>query len=136
MLKIQKMLDAIFLPFSEARNEKPQDMLFVAHESPDMMTTIATASQHVLIILMLTVYVVFVGREIGFTGAQLRSFVSIEIVVVGLTTLLQSLKTRFSSGHLIIHGASSLGPRHRGIREGITHRSNHQQGRRRSSRPL
>ena len=103
MLKIQKMLDAIFLPFSEARNEKPQDMLFVAHESPDMMTTIATASQHVLIILMLTVYVVFVGREIGFTGAQLRSFVSIEIVVVGLTTLLQSLKTRFSSGHLIIH---------------------------------
>ena len=102
------MLDLIFPPFSEARREKPRDMLFVAHETPDMVTTIVAASQHVLIILMLTVYVVFVGREIGLTGAHLRSFVSIEIVVLGIATLLQSLKTRFSSGHLIIHAPNLM----------------------------
>ena len=107
-MKTKKKLDSIFPPFSEARREKPRDMLFVAHETPDMVTTIVAASQHVLIILMLTVYVVFVGREIGLTGAHLRSFVSIEIVVLGIATLLQSLKTRFSSGHLIIHAPNLM----------------------------
>jgi xanthine/uracil permease len=107
-MKTKKLLDALFPPFSEARREKPRDMLFVAHETPDMMTAIVAGAQHVLIILMLTVYVVFVGREIGFTGTQLRSFVSIEIVVVGIATLLQSLKTRFSSGHLMIHAPNLM----------------------------
>lgn len=102
------MLNKIFPPFSEAHREKPRDMLFIAHEKPDTMTTVVAASQHVLIILMLTVYVVYVGREIGFTGAQLRSFISIEIVVVGIVTLLQSLKTRFSSGHLVIHAPNLM----------------------------
>ena len=83
-------------------------MLFIADEKPDMLTTLVAGTQHVLIILMLTVYVVFVGREIGFTGNQLRSFVSIEIVVVGIATLLQSLKTRFSSGHLMIHAPNLM----------------------------
>jgi xanthine permease XanP len=108
MMNTKKILDSIFPPFSEARREKPRDMLFVAHETPDMMTSVVAASQHVLIILMLTVYVVFVGREIGLTGAYLRSFVSIEIVVIGIVTLLQSLKTRFSSGHLIIHAPNLM----------------------------
>ena len=43
-----------------------------------------------------------------FTDDQLRSFVSIEIVVVGIATLLQSLKTRFSSGHLMIHAPNLM----------------------------
>jgi xanthine/uracil permease len=107
-MKTSKLLDRVFPPFSDVAREKPRDMLFVAHETPDMMTTIVAGSQHVLIILMLTVYVVFVGREIGFTGNQLRSFVSIEIVVVGIATLLQSLKTRFSSGHLMIHAPNLM----------------------------
>lgn len=102
------MLSKIFPPFSETLREKPRDMLFVAHEKPDLATTLVSAFQHVLIILMLTVYVVFVGQEIGLTGAHLRSFVSIEIVVVGIITLLQSLKTRFSSGHLIIHAPNLM----------------------------
>ena len=83
-------------------------MLFVAHEKPGMTTTIVAASQHVLVILMLTVYVVFIGREIGLTDMHLRSFVSIEIVVIGIVTLLQSLKTRFSSGHLVIHAPNLM----------------------------
>ena len=39
---------------------------------------------------------------------HLRSFVSIEIVVVGIVTLLQSLKNRFSSGHLVIHAPNLM----------------------------
>lgn len=105
---LKKMLNTVFPPFSEGPHEKPRDMLFIAHEKPDFMTSIVTASQHVLIILMLTVYVVFLGQEIGMSGAPLRSFVSIEIVVVGLITLLQSLKTRFSSGHLVVHAPNLM----------------------------
>ena len=107
-METSKLLDRIFPPFGDVVREKPRDMLFIADERPDMMTTMVAGTQHVLIILMLTVYVVFVGREIGFTGNQLRSFVSIEIVVVGIATLLQSLKTRFSSGHLMIHAPNLM----------------------------
>ncbi len=97
-MKTSKFLDKVFPPFADVPREKPRDMLFIADEKPDMLTTMVAAAQHVLIILMMTVPLVIVGREIGFTGNQLRSFVSIEIVVVGIATLLQSLKTRFSSG--------------------------------------
>ena len=107
-MKTAKLLDRVFPPFSDVAREKPRDMLFIADEKPDMLTTLVAATQHVLIILMLTVYVVFVGREIGFTGDQLRSFVSIEIVVIGIATLLQSLKTRLSSGHLMIHAPNLM----------------------------
>ncbi|MEE4264976.1 MAG: solute carrier family 23 protein [Desulfobacteraceae bacterium] len=103
-----KILDRAFPPFFDVPREKPRDMLYIANEKPDRLTTLVAGAQHVLIILMLSVYVVFVGREIGLTGAQLRSFVSIEIVVIGIATLLQSLKTRFSSGHLMIHAPNLM----------------------------
>jgi xanthine/uracil permease len=101
-MKIKKLLDAIFPPFSETHREKPRNMIYVAHERPDLTTTIVVGAQHVLIILMMMIPVVVVGQAIGYTGIQLRSFVSIEIVVIGLVTVLQSLRTRFSSGHLVI----------------------------------
>jgi xanthine/uracil permease len=107
-MKTSKLLDKIFPPFSDVAREKPRDMLFIADEKPDTLTTLVAATQHVLIILMMTVPLVIVGREIGFTDDQLRSFVSIEIVVVGIATLLQSLKTRFSSGHLMIHAPNLM----------------------------
>jgi xanthine/uracil permease len=107
-METNKLLDKVFPPFADVPRDKPRDMLYIANEKPDILTTLAAGAQHVLIILMLTVYVVFVGREIGFTGTQLRSFVSIEIVVVGIATLLQSLKTRFSSGHLMIHAPNLM----------------------------
>ena len=108
MLKTSKLLDKVFPPFAGVAREKPRDMLFIADEKPDRLTTMVAAAQHVLIILMRTVPLVIVGREIGFTANQLRSFVSIEIVVVGIATLLQSLKTRFSSGHLMIHAPNLM----------------------------
>ena len=102
MVKIRKLLNAIFPPFSYVQRGKPRYMIFVAHDTPDLMTTIVVGAQHVLVVLMMMIPVVFVGQKIGYTGTQLRSFVSIEIVVIGLVTLLQSLRTRFSSGHLVV----------------------------------
>ena len=61
-MKTAKLLDRVFPPFSDVAREKPRDMLFIADEKPDMLTTMVAGTQHVLIILMLTVYVVFVGR--------------------------------------------------------------------------
>jgi hypothetical protein len=51
-------------------------MPFIADETPDIITTMVADTQHVLIIPVLTVYAVFVGREIGFTSDQLLSIVS------------------------------------------------------------
>ncbi len=101
-------MDTIFPRFSDITREKPRDMIFIADESPDFKSTLAASAQHVLIMLMFTVYVVILGQEIGITGTKLRSFVSVAIVICGITTLLQSLKTRFSSGHLVIHAPNIL----------------------------
>jgi hypothetical protein len=57
-MKTAKLLDRVFPPFSDVAREKPRDMLFIADEKPDMLTTLVAGTQHVLIILMLTVYVV------------------------------------------------------------------------------
>ena len=54
-MKTSKLLDQVFPPFSDVAREKPRDMLFIADEKPDTLTTLVAGTQHVLIILMLTV---------------------------------------------------------------------------------
>jgi hypothetical protein len=83
-------------------------MLFVAHETPGLGITIVTGAQHALLILMFMVYVVVVGREIGLSETALRGFISLQIVILGLGTVLQCLTTRLSSGHLVIHAPSII----------------------------
>ena len=105
---MNSILDRIFPPFSDAAREKPRDMLFVAHETPGMGTTIVTGTQHALVILMFMVYVVVVGREIGLPETELRGNISLQIVILGVGTVLQCLTTRFSSGHMVINSPSLI----------------------------
>ncbi|NWK56782.1 purine/pyrimidine permease [Verrucomicrobiaceae bacterium N1E253] len=104
-----KWLDAIFPPFRETERVKPKNMLYVAHENPTMGTAFAVGAQHAVVLLMLAIYAVIAGQELEFTEGQLRGFVSVVIVAAGIATFLQSTKTRFGSGHLIVHNPSPIG---------------------------
>ena len=83
-------------------------MSYIAQDKPDLYTTLALGATHTLSALMLVVYTVIIGTEIGLSSVELRGFVALEIVVMGIATLLQSQTTRFSSGHLIVHSPSVI----------------------------
>jgi xanthine/uracil permease len=102
-MDIRKILDAVLPPFREPRREKPRDMSFIAQETPDLYTALTAGATHAISALMLVIYTVIIGTEIGLSQGQLQGFVALEIVVMGLVTLLQSLTTRVSSGHLVVH---------------------------------
>lgn len=107
-MNFRTILNSAFPPFSESRREKPREMLFSVAEKPGIATTLTVGAQHTLIVLTMLVYTVVIGKQIGLTDASLRGFVALEIVVMGLVTLLQSLPTRFGSGHLIVHTPSVI----------------------------
>lgn len=78
-------------------------MLYIAEETPGFPTAFAVAGQHAIVLLMLVVYTVIVGREIGLSQEELRGFVSMGIVAAGIATFVQGTTTRFGSGHLVVH---------------------------------
>ena len=108
-IEFMKWVDAVFPPFKDTERVKPKNMLYVAHETPSLGTSIAVGGQHAVVLLMLVIYTVIVGREVGLSEGQLRGFVSVEIIAAGIATLLQGTKTRFGSGHLIVHNPSPIG---------------------------
>ena len=107
-MSIKQTLDRFFPPFSEHRREKPRDMQYIAPDKPDLYTTLTLCATHTLSALMLVVYTVIIGTGIGLSDGELRGFVALEIVIMGIATLLQSQTTRFSSGHLIVHSPSVI----------------------------
>lgn len=108
MARWMKFLDAVFPPFVETEREKPKGMLFVAHETPGFPTALAVGGQHAVVLLMLVLYTVVVGQEIGLSQSELRGFVSLCIIAAGITTFIQATPTRFGSGHLIVHNPSTV----------------------------
>lgn len=103
-----RLFNTLFPAFSDTRREKPRDMLFVAHESVPMNTAAFAAAQHMLIAMMFAVYAVIAGEAAGLSATELSGFVALSIIVSGAVTLLQGLKTPFSSGHVVVHIPSPL----------------------------
>lgn len=108
-MDFRRWLDAVFPPFVEGKREKPRDMVYIAQEMPDRYTMLVVGATHAMSALMLVIYTVIAGRAIGLEDSALHGFVALEIVVMGIATVLQSLTTRFSSGHLIVHIPSTIG---------------------------
>jgi xanthine permease XanP len=101
------MLNKFFPDFEDnVKREKPRDMLYIVDEQAPKLTVIIVGLQHVLVLLMGTIIVVMTGRAIGMEESEVRGFLSTSIVVLGVATLLQGLRTRFSSGHLVTHTPS------------------------------
>ncbi|MCX5817076.1 MAG: purine/pyrimidine permease [Proteobacteria bacterium] len=107
-MKRRMWLDTFLPPFVETEREKPRDMLYIAQETPPPSTILMAGIQHTLVALMLVVYLVIVGQDIGLAGGQLRGFISLGVVVMGIGTLLNSLTTRVSAGHLLVHIPSPI----------------------------
>jgi len=101
-MKRRAWLNKLLPLFVETEREKPRDMLYIAQETPPPSTILMLGIQHAFVALMLVVYLVIVSQDIGLEGVQRRGFVSMGIVVMGIGTLLNSLTTRISAGHLLV----------------------------------
>ncbi|MBP7138464.1 MAG: hypothetical protein KBA37_05960, partial [Syntrophaceae bacterium] len=99
---MKKLLDAILPPFSDSRRKKPKEMLYIAQEIPPTSTVLVAAVQHALVAMMLVIYLVITGTDIGLAGESLRGFICMGILVMGIGTILNGLTTRVSAGHLIV----------------------------------
>ena len=102
-MNIKKIFNLVFPPFAESGGEKPREILFAAAQRPPIPTIIIVAAQHALIILALMVYPVIVGQEIGLSDTEMRGFISLQIMLLGIITIIQNYPGRFGSGHLIVH---------------------------------
>ena len=99
---LKKPFDTILPPFVDVKREKPREMLYIAQEVPPWSTTLLAGAQHALVAMMLVVYMVIAGTDIGLVGGALRGFVSLGVVIMGFGTVLNGLATRVSAGHLLV----------------------------------
>jgi hypothetical protein len=74
-------------------------MLYIAHEKPPISVTLIAGMQHALIAMMLVIYLVITGTDIGLSDGSLRGFICMGVVVMGFGTVLNGLNTRVSAGH-------------------------------------
>ena len=101
-------LDRLLPPFSDPGGPRPRDMLYVAGEAPPRAMTVALALQHGMLALMLVVYLVVTGTACGLSGNALRDFVSLGILIMGIGTVINALRTRISAGYLMVRVPSTV----------------------------
>ena len=99
---MKDLLGRLLPPFAEGPREKPRDMLYLAADRPPWLISFGVGLQHALAALMLLIYAVITGQEIGLEGDRLREFMALGILVMGFGTLLNGLTSRFSAGHLLV----------------------------------
>ena len=99
---MKQILDKFFPAFAETPRVKPDNMLYVAQEAPDRVTAVLASVQHVIVVLMLVVFTAICGQESGLSANEIRGFVAMEIIVIGLTTLLQASPTP----RAVLHGGA------------------------------
>ena len=99
---MKHLFDLFLPPFVDSPRVKPREMLYVAHETPPWPTVVVAGLQHALVAMMLVVYLVIAGTDIGLSAGALRGFVTLGVLIMGLSTLLNGLTTRVSAGHLLV----------------------------------
>lgn len=97
-----RLLDSFLSPFTDAERVKPREMLYIANEVPPASTVVLAGIQHTMVAMMLVVYMVITGTDIGLSQGPLRNFVALGVLVMGFGTILNGLTTRVSAGHLLV----------------------------------
>lgn len=92
-----------FLPAPEGRREPPPEILYGLERRPPTGLLAGSGAQHAFVALMFTFYAVLAARGSGLESAAAAGFVALVIVVMGISTLLQSAPTRFGAGRLLVH---------------------------------
>lgn len=101
-------LKTVLLAAPEGRREPPPEILYGLDQRPPLGMLAGSAVQHAFVALMFTFYAVLAARGAGLEAAAASGFVALVIVVMGVTTLLQSAPTRLGPGRLLVHIPSPL----------------------------
>ncbi|MBE7374434.1 purine/pyrimidine permease [Pseudomonas sp. AL-54] len=95
-------LDKALPPLGSARRKRPKDMIYWADEKPPVPALLGLGLQHALLALTFCLYAVIAGQGIGLDHQDLVTYVSGCIALIGLATLLHALRTRFTTGILLV----------------------------------
>jgi xanthine/uracil permease len=95
-------IDRCFPPPRPVHRVKPREIAYSVDDSPPPATLLASAVQHAVLALMLSVYLVITGQQVGLCGDALHGFVALGLAIMGAGTLLNGLHTRVSPGHLLV----------------------------------
>lgn len=101
-------LKTALLAAPEGRRALPPEILYGLDQRPPLPLLAGSAIQHAFVALMFTFYAVIAARGAGLEPAAASGFVALVIVIMGVTTLLQSAPTRLGPGRLLVHIPSPL----------------------------
>lgn len=83
--------------------ERP-DLTYAVDEAPPVGACLLLAGQHLILLIMYTIYAVILVNQVGGTPRQAQGMVTAAIIVCGLGTVLQALtKGPVGSGYLGVH---------------------------------
>ncbi|MGM0561723.1 MAG: solute carrier family 23 protein [Pseudomonadota bacterium] len=85
------------------RREKPEEVIYGLDERPPAQALAAVVFQHCLLVLMFMVYAILAAEARGFDNRETISYVSGCLLVLGLGTVLQGLRSRFTPGVPLIN---------------------------------
>lgn len=87
----------------EAPREKPEEVIYGLDECPPTQALVAVVLQHTLLVLMFMVYAILAARSFGYDDPETIAYVSGCLLALGLGTILQGLRTRFTPGVPLIN---------------------------------
>ena len=97
-----RWLDRLFPQPSSSKREKPEEIIYALDERPPVHVLGSVAVQHVLLSLMFGIYAVLAGSGIGLDAAGMAQFLSSMFFIMGLGTVFQAVRSRFTPGLLLV----------------------------------
>lgn len=88
----------VLTPLPEPERVAPEEVIYRLNDRPPGKVLLAVAAQHSLLVLMLMVYALLAAAALDLGYAQTISYVSSSLLVLGVGTLLQGLRSRFTPG--------------------------------------
>lgn len=92
----------------DPQREKPEEILYGFNERPPANILLVIGFQHALLMMMLLIYAVLAARAIGMDAGETIAYASGCLLVLGIGTILQGLRTRLTPGVPLINIPSPI----------------------------
>ncbi|MFC4352475.1 uracil-xanthine permease family protein [Fodinicurvata halophila] len=92
------ILKWVLTPPPEPERVQPEEVIYRLKDRPPVKVLLAVAGQHSLLVLMLMVYALLAAAALGLGYAETISYVSSSLLILGIGTVLQGLRSRFTPG--------------------------------------
>lgn len=89
---------ALLSPPPRGARHKPEEIVYGLDDRPPLASLVVVGLQHAALSLMLGIYAVIAGQNIGLGSAETAHYVASCFFVLGIGTLLQALRTRLTPG--------------------------------------